>query len=78
MSAATVVSTDKQFTGHQRDAELYFMQSRFPRPCSGQAYDPMIGRFLQPDSKACPERSRRMPATMDPQSLDLRHQAKPR
>ena len=54
--------TDKQFTGHQREHELIFMQSRF--------YDPAIGRFLQPDSKACPERSRRMPDPANPQSLN--------
>ena len=35
------------------------MQSRFLRLRSGQAYDPEIGRFLQPGG-ACPERSRRV------------------
>ncbi len=33
--------TDKKFTGHQQEGELYFMQARF--------YDPMLGRFIQPD-----------------------------
>ena len=35
-------ATDKQFTGHQLEGSLYYMQARF--------YDPVVGRFLAPDS----------------------------
>jgi len=38
----TSVGTDKQFTGHQKEGDLYYMRARF--------YDPAVGRFLQPDS----------------------------
>ena len=49
------LATDKQFTGHQRETdELYFMKSRF--------YDPVIGRFLQPDTI--------VPEPGNPQSLN--------
>ncbi len=34
--------TDKQFTGHQAEGELYFAQARF--------YDPWTGQFTQADS----------------------------
>lgn len=48
------VDTDKQFTGHQAEGDLYYMQARF--------YDPQIGRFLQPDTI--------VPDPMNPQSLN--------
>lgn len=34
--------TDKLYTGHQQEGILYYMQARF--------YDPMLTRFLSPDS----------------------------
>ena len=49
-----LVGTDKQFTGHQKEGDLYFMKARF--------YDPAVGRFLQPDSV--------VPDYADPQSLN--------
>jgi RHS repeat-associated protein len=36
------LGTDKTFTGHQKEDDVYFMQARF--------YDPVIGRFTQADS----------------------------
>ena len=48
------VPTDKQFTGHQKEGSLYFMQARF--------YDPALGRFLSPDSI--------VPDPSNPQSLN--------
>ena len=50
----TLVGTDKQFTGHQREGEFYYMRARF--------YDPQVGRFLQPDSV--------VPDYADPQALN--------
>lgn len=47
-------TTDKQFTGHQREGDLYYMNARF--------YDPLVGRFLQPDSI--------VPDYANPQSLN--------
>jgi len=46
--------TDKRYTGHQREGEFYFMKARF--------YDPLVGRFLQPDSV--------VPDPADPQALN--------
>ena len=46
--------TDKRFTGHQREGEFYYMKARF--------YDPLVGRFLQPDSV--------VPDYADPQALN--------
>ena len=47
--------TDKLFTGHQREQDdMYYMQARF--------YDPVAGRFLQPDSI--------VPDPANPQSLN--------
>jgi len=46
--------TDRGFTGHQAESSLYFMKARF--------YDPVIGRFLQPDSV--------VPDPSNPQSLN--------
>lgn len=43
-------ATDKQFTGHQRERDFYYMQARFPRLRSGQAYDPSVGRLLESGS----------------------------
>ncbi len=48
------VGTDKQFTGHQKEGALYFMQARF--------YDPMLGRFMSADSI--------VPEPGNPQSLN--------
>jgi RHS repeat-associated protein len=48
------LSTDKQYTGHQKEDAAYFMKARF--------FDPDAGRFLQPDSI--------VPDFADPQSLN--------
>jgi RHS repeat-associated protein len=34
--------TDKLFTGHQKEGDLYYMKARF--------YDPLLGRFMAADS----------------------------
>jgi RHS repeat-associated protein len=46
--------TDKLFTGHQKEGDLYFMKARF--------YDPLLGRFMAADSI--------VPNPADPQSLN--------
>ncbi len=53
-STTGVNPTDKLFTGHQSEGELYFAQARF--------YDPWIGLFTQPDSI--------VPQPGNPQSLN--------
>ena len=83
--------TDKRFTGHQREGDLYYMRARF--------YDPAVGRFLQPDSvvpdyadpqslnrysgacpdrsrRACPEPSRRGPDYAERTALPLRRRGR--
>jgi RHS repeat-associated protein len=46
-------TTDKLFTGHQKEGDLYYMKARF--------YDPLLGRFMAADSI--------VPGWGDPQSL---------
>jgi RHS repeat-associated protein len=48
--------TDKKFTGHQKEGDLYFMKARF--------YDPLLGRFMSADSI--------VPDPANPQSMNRR------
>lgn len=48
------LGTDKLFTGHQKEGDLYFMKARF--------YDPGLGRFLSADTI--------VPELANPQSLN--------
>ncbi len=61
-------TTDKLFTGHQQEGELYFAQARFYPSLRSRAGS-LLGRFTQPDT-ACPERSRRMPEPGNPQAFN--------
>jgi hypothetical protein len=50
-SGGVLNETDKQFTGHQTEGNLYYMQARFYPSLRSRTGSPFVGRFLAPDSR---------------------------